>query len=243
MSRTRRAYIPGVRDPNGWENGYVEPQATYQNVGSQTPIAHDRDGHPVEVVGGGIMKIPGYEWHDKSPEFHKLAKKVARIFGAKIAKAIYPEDVKPNRIYMVGGSASKFLGWGLRSGPRMTWEDTTYGDEWQAYMFEGRMVFGSSAQPLWISGEAMAPSRQASKKVAGKVYPEDVKPRRFYMVGGSVSKFLGWGLRATGPTMTWEEVSTGDEWVAYMFKGQMVFGSSAQPLQISGEATAAAAGF
>ena len=74
---SRTAFMPGkLRDPNTWENGFVEPQATYQNVGSQTPIAHDRDGHPVEVVGGGMMKIPGYEWHDKSPEFHKLAGKV-----------------------------------------------------------------------------------------------------------------------------------------------------------------------
>lgn len=189
------------------------------------------------------MRIPGYEWHNKSPEFHKLAKKVAEKYAGKLANAIYPEDVKPNRSYYVGGSNSRFLGWSLGpNGPRMTWEDVD-GDEWVAYMFEGRMVFGSSAQPLWIAGEAMAPSRQASKKIAGKVSPEDVKPRRFYLIGGSTSKFLGWGLRTTGPTMTWEEVSTGDEWVAYMFKGQMVFGSSAQPLQISGEATAAAAGF
>lgn len=71
--------MPGTKDPNGWENGYVQPQATYQNVGSQTPFAHDRDGKPVEVEGRGMMKIPGYEWHNKSPEFHKLAGGVKRL--------------------------------------------------------------------------------------------------------------------------------------------------------------------
>ncbi len=83
----RKAFMPGTKDPNGWENGYVEPQRTYQNVGSQTPIAHDRDGHPVEVEGKGMMKIPGYEWHDKSPEFHKLAKRVAAKYASSARKS------------------------------------------------------------------------------------------------------------------------------------------------------------
>lgn len=41
--------------------------------GSQMPIPRDNYGKPVEVEGRGMMKIPGYEWHDQSPEFHKLA--------------------------------------------------------------------------------------------------------------------------------------------------------------------------
>ena len=76
MPLLRKAFMPGTKDPNGWSNGYVEPQATYQNTGSQTPIPHDRDGNPLEVEGKGMMKIPGYEWHDKSPQFHKLAGRV-----------------------------------------------------------------------------------------------------------------------------------------------------------------------
>ena len=93
LSKIRKSYVPGVRDPNGWEHGYVEPQATYQNVGSQTPIPHDRDGHPVEVVGGGMMKIPGYEWHNKSPEFHKLAGKVKESLEGIAEKA---EELDPS---------------------------------------------------------------------------------------------------------------------------------------------------
>lgn len=78
---TRKAYIPEVRDPNGFQHGRVQSQGTYQNVGSQTPIAHDRDGKPIEVEGGGMMNIPGYEWHDKSKEFHRMAKRIAAKFS------------------------------------------------------------------------------------------------------------------------------------------------------------------
>ena len=85
--------MPGTKDPNGWENGYVEPQAIYQNVGSQTPISHDRDGHPVEVEGKGMMKIPGYEWHNKSPEFHKLAGGVKKLLEKIGEKA---EEIDPS---------------------------------------------------------------------------------------------------------------------------------------------------
>ena len=82
----RKAFMPGTKDPNGWANGYVSPQATYQNIGSQTPIAHDRDGKPIEVESRGIMRIPGYEWHDKSPQFHRIAggvKKLLEDIGEK----------------------------------------------------------------------------------------------------------------------------------------------------------------
>jgi hypothetical protein len=75
--RHRYAYMPGTKDPNGWGPGKITSERIYQNEGSQTPIPHDRDGNPVEVEGGGEMKIPGYEWHDKSPEFHRMAKRVA----------------------------------------------------------------------------------------------------------------------------------------------------------------------
>jgi len=155
LSRNHKSYIPGVRDPNGWEHGRVEPQGAYQNVGSQTPIAHDRDGHPVKVEGRGMMKIPGYEWHDKSPEFHKLAKKIAK----KVASKIYPEDAKPGKHYLLQGFphmfTSKFLGWGVgSSGPRMTWEDVGTGEEWVAYLHEGRMCWGTHAEPLVILSEA-----------------------------------------------------------------------------------------
>ena len=93
MPFLRKAFMPGTKDPNGWENGYVEPQATYQNVGSQTPISHDRDGKPVKVEGRGMMKIPGYEWHNKSPEFHKLAGRVKDLLEDIGEKA---EEIDPS---------------------------------------------------------------------------------------------------------------------------------------------------
>lgn len=54
----RYAYMPGVRDPNGWEPGRVEPGAEeYEGDGSQVPPAHDQDGKPVDVeVDGKPMK-------------------------------------------------------------------------------------------------------------------------------------------------------------------------------------------
>lgn len=103
------------------------------------------------------MKIPGYDWHDKSPESHKLAKKIA----VKVAGKIYPENVRPNRVYVILGVphkfTSRFLGWGLGpSGPRMTWEDVETGEEWVAYMQEGRMCWGNQADPLVILSEEAA---------------------------------------------------------------------------------------
>ena len=81
--RHRYAFLPGVKDPNGWDPGKITSERIYHNEGSQTPIPHDRDGNPVEVEGEGLMKIPGYEWHDKSPEFHRMAKRLASRYLKK----------------------------------------------------------------------------------------------------------------------------------------------------------------
>ena len=67
------AYNPGQKSDTGYLPGNVQQQAPYRGVGSQTPVPHDRDGQPMVVETQGMMKIPGYEWHDQSPEFHKLA--------------------------------------------------------------------------------------------------------------------------------------------------------------------------
>lgn len=53
---------------------------------------------------------------------------------------------------------SKFVGWTIEGGtPYMNWEDEKPGETsppWQAYIFEGRVVVGSSADPLLVLSKA-----------------------------------------------------------------------------------------
>lgn len=54
---SRYAFMPGVRDPNGWEPGHTEPDSEVVGYGSQVPPAHDQDGEPVDVdVDGKVVK-------------------------------------------------------------------------------------------------------------------------------------------------------------------------------------------
>lgn len=88
----RAFYNPGARSDTGYMPGNVHQEAPYRGVGSQTPTPRDRDGKPAAVPQYGMMKIPGYEWHDKSPEFHKTAGGVKRLLegvGEEIEK-IHP---------------------------------------------------------------------------------------------------------------------------------------------------------
>ncbi len=85
----RAFYNPGARSDTGYMPGNVHQEAPYRGVGSQTPTPRDRDGKPAAVPQYGMMKIPGYEWHDKSPEFHKTAGGVKRLLesiGEEIEK-------------------------------------------------------------------------------------------------------------------------------------------------------------
>jgi uncharacterized cupin superfamily protein len=73
-SRHLRAYYdPGHRSDTGYLPGNVHQEAPYRGVGSQVPEPRDRNGHPVPVPQYGMLKIPGYEWHDKSESFHRNA--------------------------------------------------------------------------------------------------------------------------------------------------------------------------
>ena len=69
-SRHLRAFDPGHRSDKGYTPGSVQQQAPYRGVGCQVPEPRDRDGHVIEVPQYGMMRIPGYEWHDKSTKFH-----------------------------------------------------------------------------------------------------------------------------------------------------------------------------
>jgi len=69
-SRYIQAYMPGQRSDKGYTPGFVQQQPPYRGTGSQTPEPRDRDGNVIDVPQYGMMRIPGYEWHNKSPKFH-----------------------------------------------------------------------------------------------------------------------------------------------------------------------------
>ena len=94
-------------------------------------------------------------------------------------------------------------------------------------------------------GQSSRVAKNRAKAGGSFIFPEDLKPRRFYIIDGVphkfVSKFLGWDIGPNGPTMAWEDVETGDKWESYMHQGRMCWGTGADPLVIYSEATAAAA--
>ena len=74
---------------------------------------------------------------------------------------------------------------------------------------------------------------------ARQVYLEDVEVGKSYNLGyldsKFTSKFNGWICDEKGPRMMWEDDEAGN-WEAYMYKGYMAVGSSANKLRIFGEA-------
>jgi hypothetical protein len=97
-SRHLRAYNPGSRSDTGYLPGNVQQAPQYRGVGSQVPEPRDRDGKPVPVPQYGMMKIPGYEWHDKSPEFHRTA---GLLKDTLVAVGEAAERVDPSRFDLV----------------------------------------------------------------------------------------------------------------------------------------------
>lgn len=72
-------------------------------------------------------------------------------------KKVYPEDVQVGKTYTLGYRnnrwSSNFLAWESdpqTGAPVMTWMDAEHPDGWQAYMFRGVMVVGTSADQLLI---------------------------------------------------------------------------------------------
>ena len=72
------------------------------------------------------------------------------------------------------------------------------------------------------------------------MYPDVVRLGKTYRVGygGNTTpcKFLGWKIDGNNVTMLFKDVKDGDSWSAYMHNGVMVVGSSANELEIDGEA-------
>lgn len=84
---SRRAYDEVGRSPYGYDPGHVEPFKPTEGEGSQVPFARDHQGKPVAPPDLGLLKIPGYEWHDTSKAFHQVVQKNAsntEMFGIDV---------------------------------------------------------------------------------------------------------------------------------------------------------------
>ena len=81
--------------------------------------------------------------------------------------------------------------------------------------------------------------RLMSEARQGQVFLEDVEVGKSYNLGYRqttfTSTFNGWICDDNGPRMMWEDDEAGN-WEAYMFQGYMAVGSSADKLEIFGEA-------
>ena len=78
--------------------------------------------------------------------------------GLKIAGNRWKKSPVVGKTYTIGYRAqrwaSTFLGWELQGGePHMKWEDAD-GTTWEAYIFDGFVAVGSSADPLLVISEA-----------------------------------------------------------------------------------------
>ena len=72
-------------------------------------------------------------------------------------RKLYPEDLKKGKIYLMGYKnhqwKSIFLGWKIDlNGPKMNFKDEKIG-KWEAYMSDGIMCVGSSADKLIVYKE------------------------------------------------------------------------------------------
>lgn len=86
-ARYLQAYDEKGRSPTGWGHGVVEPWKGTDGIGSQVPPVRDNQGQPLAPPDLGIMDIPGYEWHNKSKDFHQVVQKQAsgeRMLGIDI---------------------------------------------------------------------------------------------------------------------------------------------------------------
>ena len=61
------------REPGSWQPGQIGPFNPTKGEGSQTPPTRDNQGKAQPLPEFGAMAIPGYEWHDKSKDFHRMA--------------------------------------------------------------------------------------------------------------------------------------------------------------------------
>lgn len=114
--------------------------------------------HKVYDSNGGYKAT---EWLIEQVESRGKSSRVAKDRVKAGGSFIFPEDLKLRKFYIIDGvpnkSVSKFLGWNIGpNGPRMTWEDVETGDEWESYMHQGRMCWGTSADPLVVHSEVPA---------------------------------------------------------------------------------------
>jgi hypothetical protein len=70
---------------------------------------------------------------------------------------VVPKVGKSYRLgYRTQTFEASFKGWTIENGePYMNWADLKNGDEWSAYIYDGVVSVGSSADPLLIHGEVV----------------------------------------------------------------------------------------
>lgn len=78
--------------------------------------------------------------------------------GLKVAASRWKKSPTVGKTYTIGYRTqrwiSTFLGWELQGGePYMKWKDED-GTTWEAYIFDGFVAVGSSADPLLVLSEA-----------------------------------------------------------------------------------------
>lgn len=103
---------------------------------------------------------------DEKPK-GRLARLLEAEATAKTARRLFPDDCKPGKTYRLGYRShtwtSTFVKWSLdHNGPRMHFKDVPDngpgeehegGMEWEAYMYNGFMAVGSSADKLLVFEE------------------------------------------------------------------------------------------
>jgi|LWDU01.1.fsa_nt_gi hypothetical protein len=106
----------------------------------------------------------------KKSQLRRIIKEEQARLSEARSRKLYPDDMEVGKSYKVGYKGrmspshewvATFQGWETETdGPRMNWVDVDErATKWQAYMFQGKMSIGSSADPLIIHGEAEAPAQ------------------------------------------------------------------------------------
>lgn len=176
----RTAWETGIRFPEGWENGKIEPQAPYKGEGSQVPPAKDRDGNIIIDQNDEWAKTD--YWHPATGKVAKrylerqAVRKVAQRHLAKIAGGP-PKDTKqvPGTKFWVTEDTSRSPIRGQKK-------------QYKIYNEHGGVVGGNPDRQKAV--EMAKGMKTARTKVAGEV--------RFIKDRSGDEKQWGWGI--TGPS-------------------------------------------
>jgi hypothetical protein len=90
-----------------------------------------------------------YEDYDEDRDYDEPSMKTDESWK------VFPKVGKSYRLgYRTQTFEASFKGWTIENGePYMNWVDLKSGDEWSAYIYDGVVSVGSSADPLKVYGE------------------------------------------------------------------------------------------